>query len=319
MNRPLELPSSPPIAIADGRTMPGVWLRIFFWLASTVPIVLFLIRPFAVTMAVLCSSAVRSGTTANAARIFSRRLTRPAALRFSRRVVGSFYDFVVDLGRSRGSTAEDLMALVGRVDGREAYDNCRKLGRGCVLVTAHMGSFEVGLAGLTVPERSIHVVFKRDPSAAFESLRSRLRGRLGVHEVPIDDGWNAWLSLRDALLRDEVVVMQGDRAVPGQRSQVVPFLGGHLRIPTGPARLAQLTGSPIVPVSTVRVDPSSAGGRFQLRLGTPIHVRTDIDAASAITEATNAVGRAIETMVAEHAEQWLVLEPAFEEDRRDAH
>jgi len=48
-----------------------------------------------------------------------------------------------------------------------------------------------------------------------------------------------------------------------------------------------------------------------------IVLRDDIDAASAIEEGAKAVGRAIEAMVVLDPEQWLVLTPAFEEDRAD--
>lgn len=322
MSRPLgaelaRTPASTADAVADRAS--GAWLGALFWLSRRAPVLLTILRPIAVLLTVACSARTRRGTRANAERIYARKISTPGAWRFALAVVGNFYDFVADLGRSQGRSAADLVALVDHLEGREGYDACRKLGRGCVLVTAHMGSFEVGLAGLTTAERSIHVVFKRDGSEVFEGLRSRLRRTLGVHEAAIDDGWKAWLGLRDALLNDEVVVMQGDRAMPGQRSQSVPFLGGHLRVPLGPARLAQLTGSPIVPVAALRSAKAGPGRyRFHLQLGEPIMVRPSSNTAAAIDEAARAIGRAIEAMVAQHAEQWLVLTPAFEEDSSDA-
>jgi len=326
VNRPVvELQS--PRAVAHRTTSAAgtaqgmlvrVWLGALFGLSRRAPWVLELLRPLAVVLTVACSPRVRRGTRANAERIMVRKLSWLQAFRFSLAVVGNFYDFVADMGRSQRRSAAELLALIEKVEGREGYDACRALKRGCVIVTAHMGSFEVGLARLTVPERNVHVVFKRDGSALFESLRSHFRQILGVHEAAIDDGWDAWLRLRDALLRDEVVVMQGDRAMPGQRSQVVPFRGGHLRLPLGPIRLAHLTGSPIIPVSTTRSGVKGRGRhRFVLRMSEAIVLRDDIDAASAIEEGAKAVGRAIEAMVVLDPEQWLVLTPAFEEDRAD--
>src|SRR5439155_1382943 len=82
---------------------------------------------------------------------------------------------------------------------------------------AHLGSFELGAAMLAKHERRIHVVFRRDRHWSFEQMRSEQRARLGIVEAPLDDGWDIWLRLREALLADEAVLLQGDRVLPGQR------------------------------------------------------------------------------------------------------
>jgi KDO2-lipid IV(A) lauroyltransferase len=157
-------------------------------------------------------------------------------------------------------------------------------------------------------------VFKRDAFGGFERIRSRVRAVLGVHEAPIDDGFASLVKLRDALLADQVIVMQGDRAMPGQRSQVVPFLSGHLRLPLGPVRLAELTGSPIVPVFVV---PTDRGG-FDVHLCEPIYVDRDAPPVDGVDPALLAFAGAMERFVSRHARQWLVLDRAFVEDVDDA-
>jgi lauroyl/myristoyl acyltransferase len=132
-----------------------------------------------------------------------------------------------------------------------------------------------------------------------------MRRSLGVAEAPLDEGLPALLRLRDALRSDEVVVMQADRAMAGQRSQVVPFLAGHLRLPVGPVKLARLTDSPIVPVFTTR----ASGGKFRVHLEPPIYVNADAE-----NEALLAVAKSIASFVRKYPEQWLVLSPAFVED-----
>jgi KDO2-lipid IV(A) lauroyltransferase len=111
--------------------------------------------------------------------------------------------------------------------------------------------------------------------------------------------------------------MQGDRAMPGQRSQTVPLLHGSVRLPTGPVKLAQLTGSPIVPVFVVR----TAGGRYEVHLCEAIDVN-DVDAdatgGNPVDVALRALAARIETFIAKYPQQWLVLEPAFTEDEQRA-
>jgi lauroyl/myristoyl acyltransferase len=286
-----------------------------FGLASHAPWLLRAIRPIATRLVVVFSPSVRSGTVANALRIFSKQLSLRETRRFARNVVGSFYDFVLDVAQFRSASADELRAHIDGTDGLDAYNACRQSKRGAILVTAHMGSFEVGLAALVGAEPKVHVVYKRDAFAAFDTMREQLRTRLGAGSVAIDDGWPSLFAMRSALERDEVVVVQGDRAMPGQRSQNVPFLGGHLALPLGPVTLARIVGSPIVPVFTVR----TGRDRFRVHLLPPIEFEAaerEIPAtADAIDPTLRKIAASIEQFVARYPEQWLVLSPAFVEDQ----
>ncbi len=256
------------------------------------------------------SHKVRRATFANARRILGADLPAARCEAFAKAVVGHFFDFVVDVGRSSAMTAAELHGQIESVEGRDAYVAHRKTGGGAIIATAHMGSFEVGLAALVDVEPNIHVVFKRDVLDGFESIRRALRTTLGVKEAAIDDGWETWMRLRDALENDQVVVVQVDRAMPGQKAQAVPMLGGHVLLPLGPVRLAQISGSPIVPVFTVR----TAAGRCRVFAEAPIHVDPDAVLIDGVHPALLQLGKAIEKYVAAYPEQWLVLNPAFVED-----
>ena len=273
-------------------------LRTLFWLAGRAPWTLAVLRPLAIRLVPRLAPAVRRNTLANGRRITADAV--PAS--FSREVVGSFYDFVRDIGAAKLESAEQLRSRVVAVEGEPAYLATRAANTGAVLITAHMGSFEVGLAALRNVEEKVHVVFKRDEFDGFESMRRGVRETLGVHEAAIDDGWATLIGLRDALRDNGVVVMQGDRAMPGQKSAVVPFLYGHLRIPLGPLKLALAAGCPVVPVFTVRESP----GKFRVCLEPAI----DPAAPNAIEQ----VATAIERFVRRYPTQWLVLHPAFVED-----
>ena len=81
------------------------------------------------------------------------------------------------------------------------------------------------------------------------------------------------MHLRDALRADEVVAIQGDRIMPGQKGQRMPFLGGHLLLPSGPAKLALASGAPIVPVFSLR----TSSGKVKLFIEDAINVDGDLD------------------------------------------
>ncbi|MBC7784567.1 MAG: lysophospholipid acyltransferase family protein [Burkholderiales bacterium] len=280
-----------------GERLIALWLSGLFRIARTAPWFLVFVRPAIVRLVPLVSRQVRISTRLNGARLLGK-----SSASFTREVVGSFYDFVIDVGRSARLSAAELREKIVAVEGEAAYLALRAERRGAVLVTAHMGSFEVGLAALRTVEPSIRVVFKRDEFGGFERIRKSLRQRMGIIEAPIDDGWTTLIGLRDALGNNEVVVMQADRAMTGQKARAVSFAGGTLRIPVGPVTLARIHGSPIVPVYTVRV----GAGRYKVWLEPAI----DADAPDAVEQ----IGRSIEKFVKDHPGQWLVLEPAFVED-----
>lgn len=311
-----EIRTPPPVCRSTARSrnfrdaIADFWLRLLFGLARNAPWVLRAFKRPGVWATVRFSRKVRRATFANARRILGSDISAPRCEAFATAVVGSFFDFVVDVGRSSAMTAVQLHARIESVEGRAAYVAHRQQGGGAIIATAHMGSFEVGLAALVDVEPHIHVIFKRDSLDGFESIRRAMRTTLGVHEAAIDDGWETWMRLRDALEQNHVVVMQVDRAMPGQKAQAVPILGGHVLLPLGPIKLAQISGSPIVPVFTVR----TATGRCRVMAEAPIHIDPDAVLIEGVHPALLQLGKVLEKYIAAYPEQWLVLDPAFVED-----
>ncbi|MEL7087453.1 MAG: lysophospholipid acyltransferase family protein, partial [Planctomycetota bacterium] len=215
----------------------------------------------------------------------------------------SFYDFVCEVGRHHRATLDGLIGRIESIEGAEAFLQARESKRGAVLVTAHFGNFEVGLAAMREKEERVHVVFQRDRMSRFEQIRSDLHRQLGIVETPIDDGMASWLALRDALSADGVVMLQGDRVMPGQKGLAVPFFDGRIELPIGPAKLALMTGAPLIPVFAVR----QGGGRVRIVLGRPIEVAD----AHAVEPALREVAGAMQRVIAQHPEQWHVLHRAF--------
>jgi phosphatidylinositol dimannoside acyltransferase len=306
----------PPASDEDHAALPRAsrfGLSILFWLARWMPWTLRILKPLAVRLAVRCSASIREGTSANGRRLLSPNANGKQLAAFTLDVVGNFYDFVIDVGRSGGMNALQLRDRIETIEGREAYLAHRRCGGGAIIVTAHMGSFEVGLAALADVEPKIHVVFKRDRMDGFETIRTALRKNLGIHEAPIDNGWETWIALRDALRSNHVVVMQGDRAMPGQKAQAVPMFDGHVLLPLGPLKLAQISGSPIIPVFTIR----NPNGRCRLIAEAPIQVDAQAELVDGVHPALLQLGAVIAKHVAAHPQQWLMLTPAFVEDQHE--
>jgi lauroyl/myristoyl acyltransferase len=283
------------------------WLSLLFRLTAAAPALVHAARPLFVRLAFLFSRKIRRNTDANARGIFGAGATPNQRRDFGLAVVGSFYDFICDIGQSLRQTPEQLRSRIQSAQGEAEYHTTRLAKKGAILLTAHMGSFEVGLVALTTHEKRIHVVFKRDQLSSFERLRTQLRARLGVLEAPIDEGYNGWLALRNALLNDEVVAIQGDRVMPGQKGVAVPFLHGHLLLPTGPFKLALASGAPVIPIFSIR----SPTGHIHIHLEPAIQIPDNPDG---LDQAVRQFADCLAKYVALYPEQWLILDKAFCQD-----
>ena len=141
-------------------------------------------------------------------------------------------------------------ALLGPGQGLEHVDTILASGGGFVVLTAHVGNWE--LAGRTLVERGagrpVHIVMAPEADPAVERL---LRGAVApVRFVTLRTPADA-VALVAALRRGEIVGMQGDRAL-GQRGDVpVKFFGEPALFPLGPFLLARAAGVPVLPAFCV--------------------------------------------------------------------
>lgn len=253
------------------------------------------------------SPGVRSAVRSNLKRVLADRSGDHD--RVGRAMLGNFVRFVADLGAARHQSAEALVARVGTIEGAEHYDRAVAMGRGLIVATAHLGSFEVGLAVTAARSSGTHVVFATDPFPRFDRMRRRVHEKLGVHEARAEAGWPMWVGLRDALSRGEVVVMQADRLMPGQKGASVMLCGAAAAFPTGPVRLAELTGAPIVPVFAVL----EGGGRIKLLIDEPIVVGNGTGGRTGQHAAMQLLADVIGRRVSAYPEQWLMMHRVWPE------
>jgi phosphatidylinositol dimannoside acyltransferase len=294
------------------RRAASFWLNALFRLTAAAPDLVRFAKPLFVRAAYTFSRKIRRNTAANARWILGDRSTMRDRRIYGLRVVASFYDFVYDIGRSIGKTRQQLVDRIESVEGEDTYRAARAEGKGAIILTAHMGSFEVGLVALSnAEEKRIHVVFKPDEIDAFEQLRRELRSQLNIAEAPIDQGLAIWMQLRTALMNDEVVAIQGDRVMPGQKGMAVPLLDGHVLLPTGPFKLALASGSPMIPIFSIR----SPNGGVHIFIEPPIRVSNN---PTGIDTAVAAFAAVLARFVELYPQQWLVLDDAFCENAKQS-
>ena len=141
-------------------------------------------------------------------------------------------------------------------------------GRGAVVVTAHIGSWDIAAKGLRGKECQVHVVMGRELDPATQEFVEETRARSGVNVILSDASVFSSLGLVRALQRNEIVAIQLDRAARAGGVRMLPFLGAPAPFPSGPFVLARLAGAPVIPVFAPRIGRRHYG----LHIGRPVEV-----------------------------------------------
>lgn len=160
-------------------------------------------------------------------------------------------------------TLDRVWLLAGRVEGfdvrvrgLEALRRAEAGGRGCILLGAHLGSFEVlRSVARDSPTRLRPLMYRRNagaPTRLLEALDADLAA--DVIDIGAPD---AMLRVGEALARGEMVGMLADRAPRGERCLPVPFLGGTAAFPAGPLLVAAVLDAPVILFHGVRTGPRS--------------------------------------------------------------
>jgi KDO2-lipid IV(A) lauroyltransferase len=136
-------------------------------------------------------------------------------------------------------------ALPARMRTDEATEQCieRMLaGEGTILVTGHLGNWEVAAAYLAARGVQLAAVVKRQSNERFDEWIARSRCDVGIEPVYMDEARDVVPGLLAAGRSVALVADQDARS----RGVVVPFLGRPASTFTGPARFALATGSALV-------------------------------------------------------------------------
>jgi KDO2-lipid IV(A) lauroyltransferase len=182
-------------------------------------------------------------------------------------------------------------------------------GHGAVVVTGHIGSWDIAAKGLSDLRCRIHVVMSREADAATQEFFESARVRAGVQVVLSDTSVFSSLQLVHALRRNEIVAIQLDRPAGAGGVRLLPFLGAEAAFPSGPFVLARLAGAPVIPVFAPRVGTR----RYRLHIGRPVAVPRAERAPGALDRVMLEVVGQLEEIVRRYPWQWFQFAPFWPE------
>jgi Kdo2-lipid IVA lauroyltransferase/acyltransferase len=183
--------------------------------------------------------------------------------------------------------------------GRERLAAARAAGTGVVVVTGHLGAWQIGpyllaregLAPLTV-------AMAAEPNPALQKFMESFPRPFDI--VYTNGSAFGSLGLRTTLTAGGLVCMQLDRPL-GEAHVTLPFCGGRARFATGPAALARTTGAPLLPSFLVM----GPGPEVHVHVEAPIVVARTRDRAADLAAATAAAVARYERHARAVPRQWF--------------
>lgn len=152
---------------------------------------------------------------------------------------------------------EHVIALVDELEGWELLEQAQRAGNGAIIVTGHLGNWELGGAYIVARGLRLEVIARRMGNPLFDRYLTTVRERTGMAVIYDHDAVGR---VPRALREGHLIAFLSDQGVIGLASTFVPFFGRPAKTPRGAAVFALRFGSPVLFATCLR-KPS---GRFRL-------------------------------------------------------
>ena len=132
-------------------------------------------------------------------------------------------------------------------------------GNGVILLSGHVGCWQMATAGLSVVNAPVHVLLLREQGNVDRHYFEYQNQKIPVSIIDPLGYLGGTLEMTAALGKGDLLCTMGDRVLGNDKNTVaVPFMGGTIHVPVSPYRLASATGAPVVITFSLRTGQGQA-------------------------------------------------------------
>jgi len=201
-------------------------------------------------------------------------------------------------------TPEEAVKIIAQIDGEEHLKKAHELGKGALVVTAHLGLFELGGLLLAQQGFSSTVLTYPEPSRALTAWRSAFRRRWKVDTLEIGTDSFAFLQIAERLHKGQFVAALIDRPHSSDNSPVT-LPNGTALFSAGILLLAAYGGVPVIPATMVR----RADGAYHAQIFPHFFVTPKGPRAETLQFYSQQIADAILPVLRAYPEQWYQFVP----------
>lgn len=214
------------------------------------------------------------------------------------RTFRNFAKYLVDFFRFANIDQEYIKKNI-QVENRDYFDEVLAQGKGGIVMTAHIGNWELGGVVIALLNYPFWVVALPHKNKNVDKFFNHQRESKGVKVIPLGRAAGQCMKV---LKNNEFVALVGDRDFT-KNGVVLDFFGKPTVFPMGPAFFALKTGASILPGFMIRNENDS----FTLKMERPIKPvvtgNRDADIKALATQYKNIV----ENYIRKYPDQWYMF------------
>jgi KDO2-lipid IV(A) lauroyltransferase len=231
------------------------------------------------------------------------RLCEENVVNFSRMLA----DYFLCAGPNAARRAASLLHHDG---GEQHLAAARAPCKGVIVVTGHLGHWELGGLMLALLGLPLTVVTLEEPSSELTRWRESCRRQLGIKTITVGPGHPfAFVEMMQTLRRNELIAMLVDRPYEGTGACVELF-GHKTEFSTAPALLAHHTGASVLPAFVIH----DGQGGYATMAEPPIPMETGGDPHRTVPANTQRIATVFEGVIRRHPDQWFNYVPIWDEE-----
>ncbi len=192
-------------------------------------------------------------------------------------------------------TIEDIVVL----DGHENFLAARERGKGVVVLTGHIGAWELSSYAHALYGYPLHYMARPLDNQPLDALVNRYRGLSGNRPIFKNEAARGMLRV---LKSGETLGILADQNTMPDEGVFVDFFGTLACTTTGVARVALHTDAAVVPGYLVW---DEALNKYRLRFDPAVELSRTGDTQTDILENTRRFAKIIEDIVRKYPEQWV--------------
>ena len=224
-------------------------------------------------------------------------LAENEVMRVARESYGNLGRTAIETAVLPKCTPAEIVGLFDIIDNWAIVEETVARGMGVILVSGHLGNWELGASYIAARGVHMEAVARRMQNPLFDDYLTDTRRRVGVNVIHDSE---AVRRVPRVVRNGGVVGFLFDQGAAGLASTWVPFFGRYAKTPRGPAVFALRLNAPIVFTCAVR-EPT---GRYSMKFEEVVVQRTgdlDRDIEAIVGEYT----RVLERWVRRYPEQYF--------------
>lgn len=127
----------------------------------------------------------------------------------------------------------------------EGEEYLRQMDKGGFLISAHVGNWQIAGQLLNRLEKRVNIILFDAEHQQIKGYLSDVFVKRNINFIIIRDDYSHLMEIRQALTNGEIIAMNGDRYIEGNKTMMIDFMGKPAAFPVGPFNMAARFNVPV--------------------------------------------------------------------------